>query len=195
MKTLVIDNIDSFVYNLVQYVGILGGNPIVVQNTMDLDRINEIIKKEKVTHIIISPGPRTPKDAGISNKIIEKFKRIPTLGVCLGHQCIAHVFGGKIRRAKTLMHGKTSLIEHNGKGILNGIPNPLEAVRYHSLVVDDKTLPQCLEIIAKSLDDNEIMGLKHKKYEIYGLQFHPESILTREGIKIIENFLGLHYKV
>jgi len=195
MKTLVIDNIDSFVYNLVQYVGILGGNPIVVQNTMDLDRINEIIKKEKVTHIIISPGPRTPKDAGISNKIIEKFKRIPTLGVCLGHQCIAHVFGGKIRRAKTLMHGKTSLIEHNGKGILNGIPNPLEAVRYHSLVVDDKTLPQCLEIIAKSLDDNEIMGLKHRKYEIYGLQFHPESILTREGIKIIENFLGLHYKV
>ncbi|HDI73366.1 MAG TPA: aminodeoxychorismate/anthranilate synthase component II [Candidatus Altiarchaeales archaeon] len=195
MKTLVIDNIDSFVYNLVQYVGILGGNPIVVQNTMDLDRINEIIKKEEVTHIIISPGPRTPKDAGISNKIIEKFKRIPTLGVCLGHQCIAHVFGGKIRRAKTLMHGKTSLIEHNGKGILNGIPNPLEAVRYHSLVVDDKTLPQCLEIIAKSLDDNEIMGLKHRKYEIYGLQFHPESILTREGIKIIENFLGLHYKV
>jgi len=195
MKTLVIDNIDSFVYNLVQYVGILGGNPIVVQNTMDLDRINEIIKKERVTHIIISPGPRTPKDAGISNKIIEKFKRIPTLGVCLGHQCIAHVFGGKIRRAKTLMHGKTSLIEHNGKGILNGIPNPLEAVRYHSLVVDDKTLPQCLEIIAKSLDDNEIMGLKHRKYEIYGLQFHPESILTREGIKIIENFLGLHYKV
>ena len=195
MKTLVIDNIDSFVYNLVQYVGILGGNPIVVQNTMDLDRINEIIKKEKVTRIIISPGPRTPKDAGISNKIIEKFKRIPTLGVCLGHQCIAHVFGGKIRRAKTLMHGKTSLIEHNGKGILNGISNPLEAVRYHSLVVDDKTLPQCLEIIAKSLDDNEIMGLKHRKYEIYGLQFHPESILTREGIKIIENFLGLHYKV
>ena len=178
-----------------RYVGILGGNPIVVQNTMDLDRINEIIKKEKVTRIIISPGPRTPKDAGISNKIIEKFKRIPTLGVCLGHQCIAHVFGGKIRRAKTLMHGKTSLIEHNGKGILNGIPNPLEAVRYHSLVVDDKTLPQCLEIIAKSLDDDEIMGLKHRKYEIYGLQFHPESILTRGGIKIIENFLGLHYKV
>ena len=195
MNVLVIDNIDSFVYNLVQYVGILGGNPIVVQNTMDLDRINEIIKKERVTHIIISPGPRTPKDAGISNKIIEKFKRIPTLGVCLGHQCIAHVFGGKIRRAKTLMHGKTSLIEHNGKGILNGIPNPLEAVRYHSLVVDDKTLPQCLEIIAKSLDDDEIMGLKHRKYEIYGLQFHPESILTRGGIKIIENFLGLHYKV
>jgi len=196
MKTLVIDNIDSFVYNLVQYVGILGGNPIVVRNTTDLDRINEIIKKEKVTRIIISPGPKTPEDAGISNRIIENFgRRIPTLGICLGHQCIAHVFGGKIRRARTLKHGKISLIEHNDKGILKGISNPLEAVRYHSLVVDDETLPDSLEVTAKSLDDDEIMGLKHKKYEIYGLQFHPESILTRGGMRIIENFLGLHYKV
>lgn len=192
MKTLVIDNIDSFVYNLVQYVGILGGNPIVVQNTVDLNEIRKIIKEDSISHIIISPGPKTPKDAGVSNQIIKKFgSKIPTLGVCLGHQCIGYVFGGKIRQAKILKHGKTSLIQHNGEGILKGISNPIEATRYHSLVVDDETLPQCLEIIAKSLDDNEIMGLKHRKYEIYGLQFHPESILTREGIDIIRNFLSI----
>jgi anthranilate synthase component 2 len=190
MKTLVIDNIDSFVYNLVQYVGMLDGNPIVLQNTVGMDEVEDVIEKNAIEHIIISPGPKTPEDAGISNTIIKRFgPEIPILGICLGHQCIAHVFGAGIRQAKTLRHGKTSQIEHNGEGVLDGISNPLEAVRYHSLAVDDKTLPGCLEVTAKSLDDGEIMGLRHKSYEIYGLQFHPESILTREGMKIMENFL------
>ncbi|MBN2013787.1 MAG: aminodeoxychorismate/anthranilate synthase component II [Candidatus Altiarchaeota archaeon] len=190
MNTLVIDNIDSFVYNLVQYVGVLGGNPIVLQNTASLDEVEDIAEKNSITHIIISPGPKTPKDAGISNKVIERFgPEITTLGICLGHQCIGHVFGAEIRRAKTLKHGKTSKIEHNGKGVLKNIQNPLEAVRYHSLVVDDGSLPECLEVTAKSLDDNEIMGLRHKEFPIQGLQFHPESILTKDGLRIIENFL------
>lgn len=189
-NVLVIDNIDSFVYNLVQYVGILGGNPIVFQNTAPMSKIRKL--KNSITHIIISPGPKTPKEAGISNQIIKEFgSKIPILGICLGHQCIGYFFGVKIRRAKTLKHGKTSLISHNGKGILKGISNPIEATRYHSLVVDKKNLPNCLEIIAESLDDKEIMGLKHRDYEIYGLQFHPESILTKEGIKIIKNFLNI----
>lgn len=191
-KVLVIDNIDSFVYNLVQYVGMLGGNPIVFQNTVGIDEVRENIKKDSISHIIISPGPKTPKDAGVSNQVIKEFgSEIPILGVCLGHQCIGYVFGGKIRQAKTLKHGKTSLIEHNGGGILRGIPNPIEATRYHSLVVDYETLPDCLEVTARSRDDNEIMGLKHKEYPIHGLQFHPESILTKEGINIIKNFLNI----
>lgn len=190
LKVLVIDNIDSFVYNLVQYVGMLGGNPIVFDNIADINEIRSIINKESITHIIISPGPKRPQDAGISNNIIKEFGvKIPTLGICLGHQCIGYAFGGNIRSARTLKHGKTSLIDHNGEGIFGGISNPLEATRYHSLVVDDKTLPDCLEVTAKSRDDGEIMGLKHKKFPVYGLQFHPESILTKEGIKIIENFL------
>ncbi len=196
MKTLVIDNIDSFVYNLVQYIGILGGNPIVLQNNSELEEVERIIEEEGISHIIISPGPKRPEDAGISNSIIKEFgPEIPLLGVCLGHQCIAHVFGGKIRRAKTLMHGKTSRIEHNGAGILKGIQNPLIATRYHSLVVDEGSLPECLDITAKSLDDREIMGLQHKEFPIYGLQFHPESILTREGMRIMKNFLSLRYKI
>lgn len=189
-KVLVIDNIDSFVYNLVQYVGVLGGNPIVFQNTAPMSQIRKVINS--ISHIIISPGPKTPKEAGVSNQIIKEFgPRIPILGICLGYQCLGYVFGAKIRRAKTLRHGKTSLISHQGQGILNGISNPIEATRYHSLVVDKKNLPNCLEIIAESLDDKEIMGLKHRDYEIYGLQFHPESILTKEGINIIRNFLAL----
>ncbi len=192
MNTLFIDNIDSFVYNLVQYVGMLGGNPIVFQNTVSIDEIEDAIEENSIGHIIISPGPKTPGDAGISNIVIEKFgPEIPTLGICLGHQCVGHVFGARIRRAKTLKHGKTSLIEHNGKDILTGISNPLEAVRYHSLVIDDKSFPDCLEMTARSRDDGEIMGLKHKEFPIYGLQFHPESILTKDGIKIIENFLNI----
>lgn len=193
MKTpniLVIDNIDSFVYNLVQYVGILGGNPIVFQNTARFSEIEKAIKDKKISHIIISPGPKRPEDAGISNKIIEKFgSKIPILGVCLGHQCIGYVFGAKIRNAKKLMHGKTSLIRHNGKDIFKGIKNPIEATRYHSLVVDE--IPECLEITARSLDDKEIMALQHKEFPVYGVQFHPESILTTEGIKIIKNFLNI----
>lgn len=193
MKTpniLVIDNIDSFVYNLVQYVGILGGNPIVFQNTARFSEIEKAIKDKKISHIIISPGPKRPEDAGISNKIIKKFgSKIPILGVCLGHQCIGYVFGAKIRNAKKLMHGKTSLIRHNGKDIFKGIKNPIEATRYHSLVVDE--IPDGLEITARSLDDNEIMALQHKEFPVYGVQFHPESILTTEGIKIIKNFLNI----
>jgi anthranilate synthase/aminodeoxychorismate synthase-like glutamine amidotransferase len=193
-NVLVIDNIDSFVYNLVQYVGVLGGSPVVLQNTAKMGKIEKIIKENLISHIIISPGPETPKEAGISNQIIKKFgPKIPILGICLGHQCLGYVFGARIRRAKTLRHGKTSLIEHNGRRILKGISNPIEATRYHSLVVEEKNLPSCLEIIAKSLDDREIMGLKHRDYEIYGLQFHPESILTKEGIKIVKKFLVLKY--
>ncbi|MBU4129140.1 aminodeoxychorismate/anthranilate synthase component II [Patescibacteria group bacterium] len=191
-NVLVIDNIDSFVYNLVQYAGILGGNPIVVQNTAKVEEIEKAVKENSISHIIISPGPKTPKEAGISNQIIKKFgPKIPILGICLGHQCIGYVFGAKIRKAKILRHGKTSLIKHCGKGILKGIKNPLAAARYHSLVVARKNLPDCLEITAESLDDGEIMGLKHRDYEIYGLQFHPESILTKEGIKIVKNFLEI----
>ena len=198
-NVLVIDNIDSFVYNLVQYVGMLGANPIVFENTANIDEIREVIGTNKnkksathITHIIISPGPKAPQDAGISNDIIREFGReIPTLGVCLGHQCMGHVFGGKIRSAKTLMHGKTSLIDHNKTGILKDISNPLEATRYHSLVVDNETLPDCLRVTAKSRDDNEIMAMQHREFPIYGLQFHPESILTKEGMKIIENFLKI----
>ncbi len=187
---LVIDNIDSFVYNLVQYVGILGGNPIVFQNTARFTEIEKIIKDKKISHIIISPGPKRPEDAGISNRIIKKFgSKIPILGVCLGHQCIGYVFGAEIRNAKNLMHGKTSLIIHNGKDIFKGIRNPVEATRYHSLVVDE--IPECLEVTARSLDDNEIMALRHRKFPVYGVQFHPESILTKDGMKIIKNFLNI----
>ncbi len=189
-NVLVIDNIDSFVYNLVQYVGILRENPIVVDNRASLDEVERRIKKHSISHIIISPGPKTPKEAGISNGVIKKFSQeIPTLGICLGHQCIGYAFGGRIKRARKLKHGKTSLIEHNETGILQGIKNPLEATRYHSLVVD--FLPKCLEVTAKSLDDHEIMGIKHREFPIFGLQFHPESILTKEGMKIIENFLKI----
>jgi len=191
-NVLVIDNIDSFVYNLVQYVGILGQKPIVFQNTVKMQKVRKLIKENLITHIIISPGPKTPKEAGISNQVIKEFgEEVPILGICLGHQCIGDVFGAKIRRARVLKHGKTSLIKHNGKGVLKGISNPFEAGRYHSLVVDKKGLPNCLEVIAESLDDGEIMGLKHKAHEIYGLQFHPESILTKDGMEIIKNFLAL----
>jgi anthranilate synthase/aminodeoxychorismate synthase-like glutamine amidotransferase len=191
-KVLVIDNIDSFVYNLVQYAGVLGADPIVLQNDIHYEEVKKVVAKEKITHIIISPGPKTPKEAGVSNKVIKEYgSKIPTLGVCLGHQCIGYVFGGTIQRAKELRHGKTSLIEHNGMNIFKNIGNPFEATRYHSLIIDEKTLPDCLEISARSLDDKEIMGVNHKKFPIYGVQFHPESILTKEGISIIKNFLEL----
>ena len=187
MKTLVVDNIDSFVYNLVQYVGELGGNPVVVDNMVSGDSVDALIE-DGVTHIIISPGPGRPEDAGISNYVIKKFgPEVPLLGVCLGHQCIGYCFGADVRNARTLMHGKTSLIKHDGGGLLKGMENPLEAARYHSLVVDG--VPDELEVTARSLDDGEIMGVRHKQHPIYGLQFHPESILTRGGIRIIRNFL------
>jgi len=191
-KILFIDNIDSFVYNLVQYVGELGAEPIVLQNNCEFSKIEEIIKKEKIDSIIISPGPKDPQDSGISNRVIKEYGReIPTLGVCLGHQCIGYVFGGTIRRAKTLKHGKVSEIRHNGEGIFKDIQNPFIATRYHSLVIDKESCPDCLEITATSLDDGEIMGIKHKDYPIYGIQVHPESILTKDGMEIMKNFLEL----
>lgn len=195
MKTtnvLVIDNIDSFVYNLVQYAGILGGNPVVLQNTADYREVSEKIEENNISHIIISPGPKSPKDAGISNKVIKGYgPMIPTLGVCLGHQCIGYVFGGEIRRADELRHGKTSMIKHIGTDIFKDISNPFEATRYHSLVIEEKNLPECLEVTARSLDDNEIMGVKHRDHPIYGVQFHPESILTKEGMNLLRNFLAI----
>lgn len=192
MNVLVIDNIDSFVYNLVQYVGEQGANPIVFQNTADYADVAKEVKAKKISGIIISPGPKTPKEAGVSNNVIADFgPKIPLLGVCLGHQCIGHVFGGKIRSAKTLKHGKTSLIDHDGKGVLAGIKSPFEATRYHSLVVDEESLPDCFIVSARSRDDGEIMGLRHRQYPIHGLQFHPESILTADGKKIIRNFLDI----
>lgn len=183
---LVIDNYDSFTYNLVQYLGELGAKIEVARN----DKIaSKDIYDISPTNIVISPGPGTPKDAGISKDVIKEFSgRIPILGVCLGHQCIGEVYGGRVIRSPRLMHGKTSMIYHNGKTIFRGLPNPFEATRYHSLIVERDTLPDCLEIIAET-KEKEIMGLKHKKYFVWGVQFHPESILTKEGKKLLKNFL------
>lgn len=191
MKVLVIDNYDSFVYNLVQYVGELGGEPAVYRN----DRITvKQAAKMKPDRIILSPGPGTPEDPeyfGVCSAILQKISgNTPTLGVCLGHQGIITTFGGRIRPARRLMHGKTSLIRHNGEGIFKGVSNPLEATRYHSLVGDRTDLPSFLEVTAESTDDNEIMGVRHQHKPIEGVQFHPESILTGEGKKIIKNFLN-----
>ncbi|MFH1402635.1 MAG: aminodeoxychorismate/anthranilate synthase component II [Candidatus Altiarchaeota archaeon] len=187
MRTLVIDNIDSFVYNLVQYVGVQGGEPVVLDNRTSKDEVDDAVAG--VDRIIISPGPKRPEDAGISNYVIQEYgPDIPLLGVCLGHQCIGHVFGAEVRHAKTLMHGKTSRIMHDGSVLFEGVGNPFEATRYHSLVVDG--LPDCLVKTADSMDDGEIMGLRHRDYPVYGVQFHPESIMTAEGMRIIENFLS-----
>ena len=185
---LMIDNYDSFTYNLVQYLGELGQNIKVFRN----DKINiSKIKKLRPERIVISPGPGRPEDAGISCSVIKEFSgKIPILGVCLGHQAIGFVYGGAIVGAKKLMHGKTSLIYHNKQGIFKGIKNPFEATRYHSLIVRKKGLPECLEITART-KEGEIMGLKHKKYPLWGVQFHPESILTKEGKDILKNFLNL----
>jgi anthranilate synthase/aminodeoxychorismate synthase-like glutamine amidotransferase len=185
---LVIDNYDSFTYNLVQYLGELGADLKVFRN----DKITvEKIKKMKPKKILISPGPGQPRDAGVSEDVVRAFgKTIPILGVCLGHQAIGEVFGGRIVGAKSLMHGKTSRIYHDGKGIFKGIPNPFDATRYHSLVVERKSFPKVLRITADT-KDKEIMGLQHKSYPIYGVQFHPESILTAEGKKLLKNFLNL----
>jgi anthranilate synthase component 2 len=190
MKVLLLDNYDSFVYNLAQYLGELGVEPIVYRN----DQITlSTAKKLKPDRIVISPGPGDPSDRkyfGVcADIIVDMGRKTPTLGVCLGHQGIGHVFGGRIRRAKTLMHGKTSLIEHDRRSILKGVESPFRATRYHSLVIDDKTLPKELQITARSMDDKEIMGVRHVKYPIEGVQFHPESILTDAGKKILKNFL------
>jgi len=185
---LMIDNYDSFTYNLVQYLGEMGQRLEVYRN----DKITiSKIKKLKPDHIVISPGPGRPEDAGISKDVIKEFAgKIPILGVCLGHQCIGEVFGAEVVRADRLMHGKTSLIYHNNKTIFKNITNPFTATRYHSLIVKRESLPACLEIIAHT-KENEIMGMKHKKLPVWGVQFHPESILTKEGKNILENFLSL----
>ncbi len=185
---LMIDNYDSFTYNLVQYFGELGEEVIVFRN----DRITiPEIEKIKPDRIVISPGPCTPKEAGISIEVIKYFKdKVPILGVCLGHQAIGAAFGGRIVRAKNLMHGKTSMIFHDGKTIFEGIPSPFEATRYHSLVIEKETLPEEL-IITAWTEDGEIMGVRHKRYIIEGVQFHPESILTKHGHDILKNFLKL----
>ena len=190
MKVLVLDNYDSFVYNLVQYLGELGATPLIYRN----DKITlEQAQNLAPDRIVISPGPGSVDDKryfGICTDILKTMSlTIPTLGVCLGHQGIIYSFGGRITRAKCLMHGKTSLIQHDGKGILAGIPSPLKATRYHSLVGVRDMFPSCLEITATALDDGEIMGVRHKEYPIEGVQFHPESILTVQGMNILRNFL------
>lgn len=183
---LMIDNYDSFTYNLVQYFGELGQDVHVHRN----DEITlEQIRAMQPEKIVISPGPCTPNEAGISVPLIHEFAgKIPLLGVCLGHQSIGQAFGGKIIKAKTLMHGKTSLIHHTSKGVFKDLPNPYTATRYHSLVIERETIPDCLEITAWT-DDGEIMGVKHKTLAVEGVQFHPESILTEHGHDLLNNFL------
>jgi anthranilate synthase component 2 len=190
MKVLVIDNYDSFVYNLVQYIGELGGEPIVYRNDqIDLEQAMRLDPQR----IVISPGPGTPEDPhyfGVCSAILQKMScKIPTLGVCLGSQGIISVFGGKVVRANRLMHGKTSIIKHDGKGVFEGVKNPFTGTRYHSLVGEKSSIPLCIEVSAESSDDGEVMGVRHRTYPITGLQFHPESILCEDGKKMIKNFL------
>lgn len=183
---LMIDNYDSFTYNLVQYLGELGEEIEVFRN--DKISIGEIEKLNPEV-LVISPGPGTPQDAGISLEVIQHFTgKIPILGVCLGHQCIGETFGGRIVSAPTLMHGKTSLIHHTGEVLYKDIPNPFEATRYHSLIIDRDSLPECLEINAWTAEQ-EIMGVRHKEEPLFGVQFHPESILTKKGKVLLNNFL------
>ena len=185
-----LDNYDSFVYNIVQYVGELGGDPIVFRN----DKVTiDDVENLKADRIIISPGPGTPLDKkyfGVCNEVITRIgPKTPLLGVCLGHQGIVAAFGGAIGPAKTLMHGKTSVVEHDGRGIFEQVSNPFQATRYHSLSCIESSLPSCLEMTARSKDDGEIMGVRHVHHPIEGVQFHPESILTQDGKKMIANFL------
>jgi anthranilate synthase/aminodeoxychorismate synthase-like glutamine amidotransferase len=184
---LMIDNYDSFTYNLVQYLGEMGQQLKVFRN--DKITVDEIEAMEP-DRIVISPGPCTPKEAGISVDVIRHFAgKVPILGVCLGHQSIGYAFGGDIVRAQRLMHGKTSMVHHDGEGVFRGLANPFEATRYHSLVIRRETIPDCLQITAET-DLREIMGVRHRDYPIEGVQFHPESILTQEGKKLLANFVG-----
>jgi anthranilate synthase/aminodeoxychorismate synthase-like glutamine amidotransferase len=185
---LMIDNYDSFTFNLVQYLGILGKNIKVRRN----DKITlDEIRKMAPSRIVISPGPGRPADAGIAEDIIRHFyKEIPILGVCLGHQCIGEVFGAEVINSGTVVHGKTSIIYHDGKSIFTGIENPFKAARYHSLILKEDTIPDCLEITART-EDGIVMGVRHKNYKLEGIQFHPESFLTPIGLKILKNFTYL----
>lgn len=190
-RVVVVDNYDSFTYNLVQYLGELGAEILVFRN--DAITPGDIGELEP-THIVISPGPCTPNEAGISVEVVRHFAgKVPILGVCLGHQAIGQAFGGRIVRAKRLMHGKTSLIHHDRQLLYEGLPNPFEATRYHSLVIDRNSVPECLEVTAISEDDGEIMGVRHKGFPpevgVEGVQFHPESILTAVGKDLLRNFL------
>jgi anthranilate synthase component 2 len=184
---LMIDNYDSFTYNLVQYLGELGQDVRVYRN----DEISvEEIERLSPERIVISPGPCTPNEAGISVDVVSTFAgRVPVLGVCLGHQAIGQAYGGKIVHARALMHGKTSMIHHNEQGVFRGLPNPFEATRYHSLVVDRETFPDCLEVTAWT-DDDDIMGMRHRELDVEGVQFHPESILTQHGHDLLRHFIG-----
>ena len=186
---LMIDNYDSFTYNLVQYIGELGVEVKVVRN--DEFTIAEI-EQLAPQIIVVSPGPCTPNEAGISLDVITYFAgKIPILGVCLGHQSIGQAFGGKVIRAERLMHGKTSPVFHDGKGVNTEMPNPFQATRYHSLLVEKESLPDCLEVTSWT-EEGEIMGLRHKEYAVEGVQYHPESIMTEQGKKLIRNFIGVH---
>ena len=185
---LLIDNYDSFTYNLYQYLCELGAEVKVVRNDQASLEDVELMAPEK---IVISPGPCTPEKAGISNDVVRHFgSRVPILGVCLGHQCIGHAYGGKVDRAGEIMHGKTSMIHHDGKGVFAGLPNPFEAIRYHSLAVYKDTLPDCLEVTAQT-ENGIIMGLRHKEYSVEGVQFHPESIMTAVGKDLLRNWLEM----
>jgi len=185
---LILDNYDSFTYNLVQHFGELGCEPVVRRN--DAISLDEIAKL-KPTHICISPGPGRPAEAGISEEVVRRFaSSVPLLGVCLGHQCIAEVFGGQVVQAERLMHGKTSEIHHDGSGVFAGLPNPFSATRYHSLIVAPESLPSELAVSAKTAE-GEIMGLQHREFPLHGVQFHPESIMTALGKKLLANFLAL----
>lgn len=185
---LLIDNYDSFTFNLVQYLGELGATCLVYRN----DQINlSNLSKIKPKYLVVSPGPCTPQEAGISERaILQMAGQIPVLGVCLGHQCIGSAFGGKIIRAKRLMHGKSSLIYHDGKTLYRGLPSPFPAIRYHSLLIERESLPECLEISAET-EEGEIMGVRHKVFPIEGVQFHPESIMTPGGKILLKNFLAI----
>ena len=183
----VIDNYDSFTYNLVQYLGELGERLVVKRN----DAITAVqAARLRPSSIVISPGPGTPRDAGVSNELIRTFAgRIPILGVCLGHQCIAQAYGGRVIRAQRPMHGRTSLVRHDGRGVFRDLPNPLRATRYHSLVAAPDHIPACLEVTAWS-PEGEIMGLRHRTHPVEGVQFHPEAVLTERGHDLLANFLG-----
>jgi anthranilate synthase/aminodeoxychorismate synthase-like glutamine amidotransferase len=186
-RVLVIDNYDSFVYNLVQYLGELGAEPLVHRH--DELALDQIIALDPDA-VLVSPGPGRPEDAGLSNEVIRHFAgKRPILGVCLGHQCIGQVYGGDVVRAPEVMHGKTSLIRHTGVGVFAGLPNPIEATRYHSLIVDRSSMPPVLEITAET-DDGIVMGVRHRELAVEGVQFHPESILTASGHDLLRNFLA-----
>jgi anthranilate synthase/aminodeoxychorismate synthase-like glutamine amidotransferase len=185
MKVMIVDNVDSFVYNLYQYVGELGGEPVVVPNTIAMEDIRDLAPDR----IILSPGPGKPEDAGRCVEIIRRLGRtIPIMGVCLGHQCIGIAFGGTVSRAPAPMHGKTSAIRHDGEGIYAGLDRPITATRYHSLAIKRDGFPDCLKVTAVTAE-GEIMGVRHREYPIEGVQFHPESILTEHGKKLVANFL------